>query len=169
MSVFDSIYKGSAGYGRFIAIVCAVIATLVSIILIFSGIKYVNSVNLYNKNTLSTITGNNCNTENRTKNSQGSCTYTVSYFDENGAKIDNVTFSSFSDFPLNSQVSISYNPSNKTEIRLTSENNKGTGFGMIFFGFLISAFAWGWVWITRKYEFAASASGFSSAFNFFKN
>ncbi len=168
MSVVNSIYQGSASYGRFIAIVCAVIVTLFSIILILFGIKYVNSVDLYNKNTLSTITGKNCSQENK-KNNQESCLYTVSYFDEDGVKIENVTFTSVSHFPLNSQVSISYNSSNKTEIRLTSENTKGTGYGMVFFGFIILAFAWGWVWVTRTYDFAASASGFSSAFNLFKN
>jgi hypothetical protein len=167
MSIVNSIYKGSASYGRFIAIITAVIVTLISLILVFFGVKYVNSVDLYNKISLATITGKNCNTG--TKNNQSSCTYTLTYSDENGRKIENVTITSNSDMPLNSQVSVSYDPSNNSEVRLTSENKKSTGYGMIFFAFIILVLAWGWVWITRNYEFAASASGFSSAFNLFKN
>jgi hypothetical protein len=166
-NIATSIYQGSASYGRFVAIIGAVIATLLSLFLIFFGIKFANSVDLYIKSTPATITGKSCTPGE--KNQQGSCLYTLSYFDENGQKIENVTLTTSADMPLNSQMNISYNPANKTDIRLTSENTKGTGYMMIFIGILISGFAWGWVWITRKYEFAASASGISSAFNLFKN
>ena len=165
--IANSIYKGSASYGRFMAILGAVIATILSLILIGMGIAHNKSVSNYSKDTSGTIVGKNCSSS--AKENQGSCTYTVFYTDENGNKIENVTFSSQSDMSLQSQVLISYNPTNKTDIRLTKDNTKNIGYGMIFFGILISLFAWGWVWITRKYEFAASASGFSSAFNLFKN
>ena len=166
--IANTIYKGSASYGRFMAIVGAFIATLLSLILIFFGFKFANSVDLYNKNSTATITGKNCNKSNN-NNNQSSCLYTVNYVDETGATIQNVNLTSSSDMPLNSQLMISYNPSNKTEVRLTSENTKSTGYMMIFFGIIIILFAWAWVWITRKYEFAASASGISSAFNLFRN
>ena len=166
-NIGKSIYQGSASYGRFMAIVSAVIATILSIILIIFGFKYNSSVSDYSQTASATIVGKSCSPNS--KNNQGSCTYTVTYTDNNGQKIENVTFSTQTDMPLQSQIIISYSPSNKKEIRLTSDNTKGIGYGMIFVGFLIILFAWGWVWITRKYEFAASASGFSSAFNLFKN
>ena len=166
-NIATSIYQGSASYGRFMAIVSAVIATILSLILIGMGVAYNRSVSNYSKNTSGTIVGKSCSPS--TKQNQGSCTYTVTYTDENGSKIENVTFSTQADMPLQSQVLISYDPANKTDVRLTSDNTRSVGYGMIFFGFLIVLFAWGWVWITRKYEFAASASGFSSAFNLFKS
>ena len=166
-NIANSIYQGSASYGRFMAIVSAVIATILSLILIGIGVAYNRSVSNYSKNTSGTIVGKSCSPS--TKQNQGSCTYTVSYSDENGNKIDNATFSTQSDMPLESQVLISYDPTNKTDIRLTKDNTTTIGYGMIFGGILIVLFAWGWVWITRKYEFAASASGFSSAFNLFKS
>lgn len=162
-----SIYQGSASYGRFIALISAVFATILSIILIIFGFKHNASVSNYSKTASGTIISKNCPLNS--KNNQGSCSYTVNYNDENGIKIENVTFSTQSDIELNSQVIISYNPSNKKEIRLTSDNTKVLGYGMIFIGFLIVLFAWGWVWITRKYEFAAATSGVSSAFNLFKS
>ena len=166
-NIATSIYQGSASYGRFMAIVGAVIATILSMILIGGGFYFNKSVSNYSKNTSGTIIGKSCSPA--TKDSKPSCTYTVTYNDENGTKIENVTFTSQTDMPLQSQVLISYDPLNKTDIRLTSDNTKSVGYGMMFFGFLIIVFAWGWVWITRKYEFAASASGFSSAFNMFKS
>ena len=166
-NIATSIYQGSASYGRFMAIISAVIATILSLILIGMGVAYNRSVSNYSKNTSGTIVGKSCSPS--TKQNQGSCTYTVTYSDENGNKIDNVTFSTQADMPLQSQVLISYDPSNKTDIRLSKDNTTTIGYGMIFVGFLIVLFAWGWVWITRKYEFAASASGFSSAFNLLKS
>lgn len=165
-NIANSIYQGSASYGRFMAILSAVIATILSVILIGMGIAYNRSVSDYSKSTFGTIVGKNCSVS--TKQNQGTCTYTVTYNDELGNKIDNVTFSTQTDMPIQSQVLISYNPTNKTNIRLTNDNTTSIGYGMIFVGCLIVLFAWGWVWITRKYEFAASASGFSSAFNLFK-
>jgi hypothetical protein len=54
-NIATSIYQGSASYGRFMAIISAVIATILSLILIGMGVAYNRSVSNYSKNTSGTI------------------------------------------------------------------------------------------------------------------
>ena len=172
MGIASTIYGGSASYGRFIAIVGAIIATIIAIFLIGGGIKFNTSVSNYSSTSSATITGKNCTNQGQGQGQgqgQKECIYTLKYIDTDGILIENVILKSQLDMQINSTITISYNPSNKTDIRLTSENTKETGYVMIGIAIIILLFAWGWVWVTRKYEFAASASGFSSAFNMFKN
>ena len=170
MGIASTIYGGSASYGRFIAIVGAIIATIIAIFLIGGGIMFNTSVSNYSSTSSATITGKNCTNQGQGQGqSQKECIYTLKYIDIDGTLIENVILKSQLDMQINSTIMISYNPSNKTDIRLTSENTKTTGYVMIGIAIIILLFAWGWVWVTRKYEFAASASGFSSAVNMFKN
>lgn len=171
MSVADKIYQGSVSYGKFTAILGAIIATIVSIFMIVFGINFNKSVKNYSKVSLAEIIGKSCNTNNTNNtNNQNSqtCSYTVSFIDEYNNK-NNASFDSNKNFSLNSMVQISYNPNNKNEIRLTTDNTTTTGYVLIGIGIFICIVSWIWVWVTRKYEFAASASGFSSAFKLFNN
>lgn len=165
MSVADSIYKGSAAYGRFTALLGAILATIIGIFLLIAGIKHNNSVSLYSKSSMANITNKTCEMSN---GKQGNCTYTVTFVDEYNNTVTS-TLQTLTQVEQNTQVQISYNPNNKSDIRLSSENVKSNGYIMIVFGLIIALGAWFWVWVTRKYEFAASASGFSSAFDLFRN
>jgi len=163
-NIAETVYKGSASYGRFIAIVFAVLSILIGIGLIIAGITYNKSVLNYSSTTLGTINSKKCDTYDKNKN----CNYIVSFVDDNGQTI-NAQYSSKYEYEINSKIDIVYDPSDKNSIRLKSDNTKTFGYAMIGIGIIIPMFAWIWVWVTRKYEFAASASGFSSVFNMFKN
>jgi hypothetical protein len=161
MGIASTIYKGSASYGRFIAIVTAIVATIIAIFLIVYGIKFNISVNKRSYNASAKVISKNCPEKTL-------CTYTVTYVDNMGQIIENASFESDNKIQLNSNITISYDPNNKTDIIQESENKTSTGYGYMFIALIILLFAWGWVWVTRKYEFAASSSGFSSVFDFFK-
>ncbi len=166
MGVASAIYKGSASYGRFIAIVTAIIATLIGIALVVMGIAYNVAVSKRTLVATGTVISKNCS-NGSSNNKSNVCDYTVEYKDENG-NVNNATLSTTGEYILNSTMSISYGKEDKKDIVLTSDNNKSIGYGMIVFGIIITLLAWGWVWVTRTYEFAASTSGISSAYNFFR-
>jgi len=162
-NIAKTVYEGSASYGRFIAMIFAVIATVIGIGLVLFGITYNKSVLRYSNTSVATINSKSCN-----MNEKKSCNYTLSFVDNTGQTV-NTTYSSVYEFEINSKIDIVYDPSDKNTIRLKSDNTKTNGYMMIGVGIAIPLFAWFWVWVTRKYEFAASASGFSSVFNMFKN
>lgn len=159
MSAVSTIYKGSASFGRFMAKFWAILVTLISIVLVFYGINFIRSVSKYSKKSQGKVISKMC------KN--GICEYTISYTDENN-KSNIAKISSSSVIEINSEVEISYVPSNPSEIRFTSENKESSGYTFIFLGMFLTMGVWFWVWVTNKYEFAASASGISSALDIFR-
>lgn len=161
MGILSKIYEGSAAYGRFIAIFTAIIATMVAIFMIVSGYKFNMSVNKRSYNASAKVISKNCSEKTL-------CTYTVRYIDTMGQNVENVSFVNNEKIELNSNINISYDPNNKTDIILETENTKSSGYSLMAFALIILLFAWGWVWVTRKYEFAASTTGISSAFDLFK-
>jgi hypothetical protein len=168
MGVASAIYKGSASYGRFIAIISAIIATLIGIALIVMGVNHNISVSKRSYTANATVISKNCSnsSSNSSSNNSNLCEYTINYKDENG-NMNNATFSTTNEYLLNSIIPISYGE-NKSDVMPSKDNKKSTGYGMMVFGIILTLLAWGWVWVTRTYEFAASASGISSAFDFFK-
>ena len=163
-NIAETVYKGSASYGRFIAMIFAVLSIIIGIGLILTGIIYNKSVLTYSSTTLATFVSKKCDMYNKDKN----CNYVLSFNDDNGQTI-NASYSSKYEYEINSKIDIVYNPSDKSTIRLKSENTKTFGYTIIGIGIIVPMCAWFWVWVTRKYEFAASASAFSSVFNMFKN
>jgi len=166
MGVASAIYKGSASYGRFIAIISAIIATLIGIALVVMGVNHNISVSKRSYTANATVISKNCSNSSSTSNNSNLCEYTINYKDENG-NVNNATFSTTNEYLLNSIIPISYGE-NKSDVMPSKDNKKSTGYGMMVFGIILTLLAWGWVWVTRTYEFAASASGISSAFDFFK-
>ena len=159
-SALSSIYKGSASFGRFTAMFIAVIVTIICIIVVLGSIKSNTDTNKYSKTSDATIINKNCTVPNM-------CDYTLNYLDENNQLVNAKLTTNINNMNINSVVNISYDPSNKQMVRLTSENKKTSILGVILVCAIISGGFWLWVWVTRKYEFAASASGISTAFDIF--
>jgi hypothetical protein len=93
--------------------------------------------------------------------------YTINYLDENNQLVNAKLTTSINNMNINSIVNISYNPTDEQIVKLTSENKKGSILGLILICTVISGGFWFWVWVTRKYEFAASVSGISTALDIF--
>jgi hypothetical protein len=161
MSIASTIYQGSASYGRFVAILSAIVATIIAICLVVYGIKFNISVKKRSYNASAKIVSKSCPQKT-------SCTYGVYYIDNLGQTVQNVSFVSNDTIQLNSNIIISYDPNDKTDILPEKENKTSNGYSYMLAALFILLFGWGWVWVTRKYEFAASVSGFSSASNFFR-
>lgn len=167
MGVASAIYKGSASYGRFVAVVSAIVATLIGLAIIVMGVNHNISVSKRSSSSMATVKSKNCSNSSSNSSNTNLCEYTVNYTDGN-VEINNVTFSTTNDYILNSIIPISYDPNNKRDIIPSKDNKVSTGYGMIAFGILLILLAWAWVWVTRTYEFAASSSGIASALDFFK-
>jgi hypothetical protein len=159
MSAVSTIYKGSASFGRFMAKFWAIVITILSVFIVFSGINFIRSVSKYSKKSTGKVESKMCKS--------GICEYVISYIDENNKPIT-AKISSSMLIELNTQVEISYIPSDPTKIRFTSENTESSGYFLIFLGIFLTIGVWFWVWVTKKYEFAASASGISSAVDIFR-
>lgn len=132
----------------------AVLSIIIGIILITVGITY-KSVLKYSSTSLATINSKKCDMYSKEKN----CDYVLSFIDENGQTI-NASYSSRYEYGINTKIDIVYDPFDKSTIRLKSENTKTFGYIMIVIGIIVPMLAWFQVWVTRKYEFAASASVF---------
>jgi len=152
----SKIYKGSASFGRFMSWFWAILATLISIILIVYGIKYINGVDDFSKKTSAKVISKNCK--------DTLCTIELSFVNDKNEAIN--TRIQTTEVIISPTIEILYNSSN--EARLPKDNNKKNGIIMIFIAILILAFYWGWVYVAKKYEFAAAGSGFSSVYSFFK-
>jgi hypothetical protein len=159
-NALSSIYKGSASFGRFTAMFIAIIVTIICIIVVIGSIKSNTDTNKYSKTSDAKIINKNCTVPNM-------CEYKLNYLDENNQLVYAKITTSINNMNINSLVNISYDPSNKQMVRLTSENQKTSILGVILVCAIISGGFWLWVWVTRKYEFAASASGISTVFDIF--
>ena len=159
-SALTTIYKGSASFGRFTSMFMAVIVTIICIIIVIAGIKSNRDITKYSKTSDATIIDKNCSMQNI-------CDYTINYIDENNQLVNTKLTTSVNNMNTNSIVNISYNPTDKQMVKLTSENKKGSILGLILICTIVSGGFWFWVWVTRKYEFAASASGISTALDIF--
>jgi hypothetical protein len=163
-STSSQLYTGSAEFGKFMALIGAIIGTVISIGLIIGGIFIIIYAKKLRSVEGSILADSKCTSTAPDKNGNitTTCVAPVKYtidgtlYDDSNKKVSsgNITYK------LGNSVTVWYNPTNPSEPILNPVTS-AIGWVLIVIGIVIIFFYWLWVFITRKYKFAAAASGVS--------
>jgi len=162
-SIGNEIYSGAADFGKIYAIISAIIGTLISIGMIIFGIYIIQHKNhLVSVDGQVTTASYDCSIPTTNQNTYTTCKFDVMYQVSNQSYTK--TFSSVETFSVGDKVTVWYDP-NHPEQGEYNPPSKNIGWALIGFGVLIIIGSWFWVWMTRRYKFAAAAGGTAAAIN----
>jgi len=164
-SLSSEIYTGTADFGKTWSVIGAITSTFIGIILFVVGI-----VILVNKSTYKSVMGiavsdSVCSWSNNNGNSIASCTTEVKY--SVGIDYQQNIDTGSSRYKAGDYVKVYYgnNPNSPTGNPVSSL----VGWVLIIIAVLMIASSWIWVFLTRKYKFAAAAEGVSGAWGIIKS
>lgn len=164
-SVGSEIYEGSASFGRFWAKFSFVIAVIIGIVLIISGI-YI----LVHKSNKIKTTGiiidelpNPCQYISDSKKYQ--CNVKVKYTVNGTTYTPTLWYSNRTFKSVGSNIDIYYRKNDPSNASLDGPTPKWVGIASIIIGILIPLFAYFIVYLTNRSKFAASAVGIGGAYD----
>ena len=164
-SLGQEMYSGTAEFGRIMAIIGAVVATLIGIgLIIFGGILTTHKTQFSASVQGTVIDSSMCVPTN---NDDGSITETcmvaAHYNVGSQCKPCMIAGTVTSSVPYTSGfITVYYDPSDPKQASLNSDDSTVGGWVMIAIGIVMIIFSWLWVWITRKYKIAAAVGGVTS-------
>ena len=161
-------YSGTVTFGRVMAIIGAVVATLIGIgLIIFGGILTTHKTQFSASVQGKVIDSSMCVPTNNDDGSVSeTCMVTAKY--NIGSQCEpcviagTVTSSDPSTYLVDMPITVYYDPSDPKQASLNSDDSKVGGWVMIAIGVIMIIFSWLWVWITRKYKIAAAVGGVTS-------
>lgn len=163
-SLGSEIYSDAASFGRVYAIIGAVFASLFSLMFIIGGIYII-----YHKSHLKSVTGTVTSDSLCTQLDKNSTSCSVNYTYTIKDKNYSGTSTSSTSYKKGNKITVWYDPNHPgvhSEIDIPS---KTIGVVAIIMGILIAIAAWVGVYLTRKYKFAAAASGVGGGIDIIKN
>ncbi len=164
MALGQQLYQGAAGFGKFYAIFSAIISTLFGIVLLIAGIWMLMKKKLYTKSVEATVDSDTCTQETHHDRHGDSTTYNcslrVSYVVDGKSYKNTLAVDSSTDYDGYKTVTIYYNPHNPMDAKVQLIPWKILGWVCVVLGVFLPLGAWFWVWVTRRYKFAAAATGF---------
>jgi len=164
-SLGEEIYSGTASFGRVMALISAVISTLIGIALIIGGI-YILSYKDKDKSIMAKIIDcpqpNNLCCDSWIDNNGGrnyNCILQIEYTVAGKQYKEVINPVGSTQYSKGGVIKIRYDPSNPSQVKLGSPPPHWLGWVLIAIGVFIPIMAWIWVWLTRKYKVAAAAQG----------
>jgi hypothetical protein len=161
-SMFSEIYNDTASFGKFMAIISAILATVIGIVLIVAGVAEIRHVPIYTQVVNATIV-NSPSCTSQVNGNLYSCMLTLKYTVNNVVYTSNLTTESSQPYMQNGSIQIYYNPKNPHQISQGSDNPK-FGWWIIGLAVIIISVAWLMVWMVYKYKFAAAGSAVYAIF-----
>ena len=160
-SFTSKLYSGSARFGRDIALVSAILISIIGIILIIWGIILEVHKTKLTQKTSGTIEIATCIQKINNNNIVYSCNLTVNYSVKGHKYTLNVNnIESDSTYTENDSIDIYYDPNNPNNSALNSDKYLHTmGMIMVICGVVIPLFAWGWWYLTTRSKAVAAAGG----------
>jgi hypothetical protein len=162
-SIGSDIYTGVATYGRFQAVMGAIIGTIIALILIFVGI--VKMRDLHTFAAMMTVGAvNNCSQQTQKTNNQTTITYicsvNVTFIAADGKTYSakNVTVSAPNPVSMGDSLPLRYNPNNPSDV-VQEISPKLLGFGLIGFGLTMGVLSIGMAVLTFKSKGFAAVEG----------
>ena len=166
----QELYTGTADFGRIMAIIGAVIATLIGIGMIIGGIVALHHTTTRTAQVQGEVTNNNPCTPTAVNNVvKYNCIIDVTF--TLSAKVYTANFinnNSNINYRKGDAITVYYDPKNPSDNGLLSDNSKIVGWVLLGIAPFIILFAWLWVYITRKSKVAAAAGGVASIFDMFR-
>lgn len=156
----DDVYNGAAAYGMFMALIGLIFGSVIAIIFIIVGVIFLKKTNIYTEKTKGVIREISCEPRGKTVE----CIANVEYIHQN-KKYSNTFTLSGRYWNLNDVMDVKYNPDDPSDSSINMLGNKTIG--GIFLGIGIFTFLCSWLsyYVTRRFKFAAAASGVGSAYN----
>ena len=173
MNTSDAFYEGAAWYGRFDAIVGAVVGSIVCCIIIGFGVYLITNEKTLTESTPGTVkkastATKTCNAQTLTTTNNGVTTTSTNYrceleitFEVNGATYtDTRTITSGTDYTYITNVTIYYNPANPNEFEIHPElDPKLIGGIMLGAGVLGLIATWTYTYFVFKSKTFAAVTG----------
>jgi hypothetical protein len=161
----DDFYTGVASFGRIMAVVGAVIATIIGLLMFGFGIHILVSKSNKVKTTGQTITVH-CDPwtkyENNSSKLMYKCSLAVKYLVDGKWVHGHLTVDSGTRYTDGENINLYYDKENPSNIGMDGPVPHNVGWLLIVLGILFVAGSWLWVYLTRKYKFAAAMQGADS-------
>lgn len=160
-SFTSKLYSGSATFGRVIALVSAILISIIGIILIIWGIILEVHKTKLTQKTSGTVEIATCHQKIENKNIVYSCNLTIKYTVKGKKHTLNVeNIESDSAYTDNDTIDVYYDPKNPNNGAINSDKYLHTmGIIMIICGIVMPLFAWGWWYLTTRSKAVAAAGG----------
>lgn len=159
MGIGEEIYSGTASFGRVMAVISAVIVTILALVFIGMGIYIL--VKKEKDSVTGTVLSADCDpygSDNRRYN----CVLKVSYEIDNVVYSKTVNTSGETFYTQGSSIKLYYNKDDPHDVSADEPPPKAVGWIFIGVAVVVAIIAWVWVWLTRKYKAAAAFQGMGS-------
>ena len=163
-SIGESIYSGTASFGRAMAVVGVVFAMIAALIMIPLGIYFIVHKTKLTSQTSGTVSGtqgsDQCGSARVDNNNVVyDCTFGVKYSVENKSYNINATTSGPIQYKGGDSVTVYYEPNNPSNGSINSDNTDVIGVVLLVLGIIIPTVAWIWWYFARKSKAVAAAGG----------
>lgn len=162
-SLGQSLYDDTASFGRFWALLGAIIATVIGLILIVGGIVALTRHVTPKEKLTGTIAAINSNSQAGFTCPLNAGTFTCTLriaFQYNGQPITvDYNYSGTSLYSVGQNVDVYIDANNPLHISLDPPMPGWAGWVMIIFGVAIAALGWFGYWMARRWKIAAAAQG----------
>jgi hypothetical protein len=169
-SLGKEIYDDSAKFGRIMAMISAIIGTIIGISLIVGGIMALRSKTNLTETVLGTITNDpTCTNISTSDESHVQCIDIEIDYEVDGIQYQIVMTSSGNHtYVKGEKVTLYYDPENPSTAQLSSDNLHPLGWGLLIIGILILISGWVWYYITRASKYASVVGGASATVGILK-
>lgn len=160
-STGESLYSGTASFGRAMAVVGVVFSMIAALIMVPLGIYFIAHKTKLTSQERGTVVGaNNCGPATIDNNKiVYDCAFTVEYKVENKPYTIKATTSGPVQYTRGNRVTVYYEPNNPSNGSINSDNTHLAGIVLLVLGIIIPTFAWIWLYFARKYKAVAAAGG----------
>lgn len=158
-SLGEDLYTGGSSFGKFMALISAIVASAISLGLIAFGIYILMKKDPHTQSANALIKSGTCI---QVPSGEYQCDLDILFYPNKVTTpvMTRISFSSRVAYSDGQRITIYYDPSDPTSVSIKSMNPKILGWGCIVAAVVISAGAWFWYWVVYHYKFAAAAYGF---------
>lgn len=160
-NIGDSIYSGTATIGKIKAILVAIIFTIISIGLVYIGVKSIFTKDTLTSTVPGVVTKIDCDKEGCDLEVEYTVNGKVYTLKEDNAPLVQIPV-------INQTVTIYFDPTNPNSARSEELNPKQLGSVYILIALIFLVFSWVGVWLTNKFKFYAAAEGAGTIFDLFR-
>jgi hypothetical protein len=166
----EDIYSGAASFGRFWALLGAIVSTVVAIVMIGIGIYILLlPVQLSVQGTVVAINESPsgiCRSISDKNGTTFNCEITVKYLFNGQEYTKDMSYSGTSTYYIGSKIPVYFKTANDpNSTSLNGQPPKWVGWALIAFAIILTLGSWFWYWATRKWKVVAAAEGTGGMLN----
>ena len=156
----STLYSGTAEYGKLIAMVSAIILSIIGTILIIIGTVFLFTANTYSEDNHARVVSDSICTTSYQDN-KNTCDTIVTYKKKQFKK---TIETGYKKYKTGDTITVWYKKNTPEDVTI-SPPTKTVGIGLIIIAIILILTSWGWYWLTKKYKGAAAVGGATSIVN----